>query len=127
MPTAAVIALDWLASNAATPAQRDACLAAVPPWQWEGEYWGDLAAECPDRIMPELPRRRANALNLEVGQPRARCKQLAPDGRGLAWLMSGGSPLAYGRCECAACPRAVKQTGGLSGGSAISNGVGDER
>lgn len=76
----------------------------VPSWQWQ-IWWGDLRPYCPDALSPPLERRRANALNVEIGQPLQRCKVRSPDGRGLAWLLSGGSPLAYGLCERAHCPR----------------------
>jgi hypothetical protein len=44
-------------------------------------------------------------LNVEVGQPHPRCLMRSPDGRGMAWIWSGGSVLAYGLCEGCACPR----------------------
>jgi hypothetical protein len=52
----------------------------------------------------EVERRPGNALNLEVGAAADRCSLQSPDGRGLAWLLSGGSKLAYGVCCAAACP-----------------------
>ena len=57
----------------------------VPSWQWQ-IWWGDLRPYCPDALSPPLERRRANALNVEIGQPLQRCKVRSPDGRGLAWL-----------------------------------------
>ena len=63
------------------------------------------AGTCRSHIQPSLERRRANALNIEIGSPLPRCTRKSPDGRGLAWLMSGGSPLSYGHCTPLACPR----------------------
>lgn len=69
------------------------------------QTWGEFSAGCGHRAQPELERRPANALNIEIGTPAARCLARPPDGRGvtrdgstLAWLRSGGSLLAYGRC-----------------------------
>lgn len=59
---------------------------------------------CRSHIEPRLERRPANALNIEIGSPLPRCTRKSPDGRGLAWLLSGGSPLAYGHCTPLACP-----------------------
>ncbi len=71
------------------------------------EIWfEDLAPICPSRINLGIERRPANALNIEIGQPLPRCTELSPDGRGMAWLWSGGSALAYGRCCARACWRA---------------------
>lgn len=81
---------------------------AVPVWQWE-IHFSDLAARCPDARQPELERRPGNALNVEIGTPQRRCVRMSPDGRGAAWLLSGGSLLAYGPCSSAACAR--KQRG----------------
>lgn len=63
---------------------------------------------CPHLLQPELPRRPANALNIEVGQPSPRCNLKRPDhwpegASALRWLGSGGSPLVFGRCD-RACP-----------------------
>ena len=79
-------------------------LAAVPAAQWD-VYFPELLRVCPDRREMGVERRPANALNLEIGAPQARCLQRAPDGRGLAWLWSGGELLAYGCCDRGGCPR----------------------
>lgn len=76
----------------------------VSPWQFE-TYFTELSPHCPDRVQPELIRRPVNGLCIEIGEGRPRCLQQSPDGRGLAWYMSGGSVLAYGACGCRSCPR----------------------
>lgn len=67
--------------------------------------FGEYSAECIDRLGIDIERRPANALNVEYMSPLPRCRQLSPDGRGTAWLASGGSPLAYGHCCRSVCPR----------------------
>ena len=65
---------------------------------------------CKNLIAPELLRRRANALNVEVGQPVPRCRLKTPehwgdaDPRAARWLLSGGSPLVLGLCTPNGCP-----------------------
>lgn len=76
----------------------------LPAWQLR-LHFSDLAPACPQREQPPVERRRANALNVEVGAPMPRCKWKSPDGRGLAWLLSGGSILDYGLCALRGCPR----------------------
>ncbi len=66
--------------------------------------------DCPKLIAPELLRRPANALNVEVGQAVPRCRLKTPEHWGDAdpeatrWLRSGGSPLVLGPCTPNACP-----------------------
>jgi hypothetical protein len=68
-----------------------------------------FAATCTSRVALPTPRRHANALNVEVGTPLARCTRKLPEhwaGSGasaLRWLGSGGSPLVFGECS-ADCP-----------------------
>lgn len=81
--------------------------ASVPHWQWLTADFGEFAAGCHDRREVGVPRRPGNALNVEMGAPAPRCMQKSPDGRGLTWLMSGGSVLAYGCCANP-CPRFAK-------------------
>lgn len=70
-----------------------------------------LRSTCPERIEPEALRRRANALNVEIGPPAARCRLMPPedwngvDPRATRWIWSGGSPLVLGKCCCQDCPR----------------------
>lgn len=66
-----------------------------------------MSAHCPHRIELPTPRRRANALNIEVGTPAPRCGLKEPDhwpnkNMALRWRLSGGSPLVFGLCseEC---------------------------
>ena len=65
---------------------------------------GNVAESCQYRLTPETQRRPNNGLNVEIGAPRFRCKLKSPDGRGLAWLLSGGNVLAYGVCTPFSCP-----------------------
>lgn len=78
---------------------------ALPAFQMR-ERFDDLCALCPSRLELGIERRPANALNIEIGQPLSRCRLQSPDDRGAAWLLSGGSPLAYGVCSARVCPRA---------------------
>jgi len=69
--------------------------------------WTADVRECPNRIEPELPRRPVNGLNVEVGPPAPRCRRKLPKHwKGVTaarWLLSGGSPLVFGRCS-SSCP-----------------------
>lgn len=80
----------------------------IPAAQWS-EWFRDLAPLCDDRHAPEVERRPGNALNVEIGAPHPRCLLQSPDGRGLAWLHSGGSVLAYGPCSARSCPRVARE------------------
>ena len=86
--------------------------AQLPAWQME-IWWNDLAPHCPSSIQPELIRRRANALNVEIGEPSRRCGLLSPDGRGMRWIASGGDALAYGLCAKRGCPRTKLEEMGI--------------
>lgn len=89
-------------------------LASVPPWQWRIN-WAELAPLCPSAVKP-LPVRQRNALRIEVlPSTEARCLQQSPDGRGAAWFLSGGSPLAYGECRRRACPLTAPVAPGSGG------------
>jgi hypothetical protein len=65
---------------------------------------------CQKLIQLGVPRRPANALNVEVGQPLDRCRLKTPEHWGDAdpeaarWLLSGGSPLVLGMCTPNNCP-----------------------
>lgn len=76
---------------------------ALPAWQMR-IWWSELSSCCPSRMEPDLVRRPANALNIEIGAPQLRCSLQSPDGRGMAWVNSGGSILAYGCCSKRSCP-----------------------
>jgi len=87
------------------PAELD----LIPPWQW-AVYFAELSPLFPSSlavVAGEDFARQRNALRVElVPSTGPRCSRRSPDGRGLAWLLSGGSALAYGTCCAAACPRA---------------------
>lgn len=78
--------------------------AELPSFQMDVRF-EDLSPICPSRMALDVERRPGNALNIEIGTPVPRCSQKSPDGRGLTWLRSGGSPLAYGVCAHHDCPR----------------------
>ena len=65
---------------------------------------------CAAYVAMGVPARKANALNIEVGQAQARCRCLTPeewgamDRRGVRWLMSGGTSLIFGLCSRPTCP-----------------------
>lgn len=58
--------------------------------------------KCQYRIELELPRRPANALNIEIATPFPRCTLKPPahwpEGMVLRWLASGGEALVLGKC-----------------------------
>ena len=84
-------------------------LDGIPTWQW-AIYFEELSPRCPSSlaVVPgEAFARQRNALRVELVPSTApRCSRRPPDGRGLAWLLSGGSALAYGACCAVKCPRA---------------------
>lgn len=81
---------------------------SVPAWQWRLRF-DDLAPVCPSRLAVTPGQdfnRQRNALRMEnTPNTEPRCSRQSPDGRGLAWFLSGGSPLAYGPCCLRGCPR----------------------
>lgn len=87
------------------PAELD----LIPPWQW-AVYFAELSPICPSAlrvVAGEDFARQRNALRVElVPSTGPRCSRRPPDGRGLSWLLSGGSALAYGSCCAQKCPRA---------------------
>lgn len=109
MPTIALAVLEWLEAHPqASSADRNRALAEVPAHQWAlpGGHWVDLATHCQNRAeIPEEPR-FMNRLAIYRMRPLPRCLFRAPDGRGLAWMLSGGPLEAYGCCEQAHCERA---------------------
>ena len=63
-----------------------------------------FADQCRSRIQPPLPRRPANALNIEVAAPAPRCickrsKHWGESATGIRWLASGGAALVFGVCS----------------------------
>lgn len=111
MPSVAFQVLEWLDQHPeVSSADRARVIEQVPAAQWavEGGHWGELAVHCCNRaLVPEEPR-FMNRLSIYRMAPAARCLFRAPDGRGLAWLKSGGEVLAYGKCEQQHCTRAGK-------------------
>lgn len=58
---------------------------------------------CGSRVQPEVERRPANALNVEIGQAQARCLNKRPEHwpesmSALRWIASGGEALVFGAC-----------------------------
>lgn len=72
------------------------------------ERFSVVRESCGSRVQPELERRPGNALNVEIGQPMARCLNKRPDHwpesmSALRWLASGGEALVFGCCG-GSCP-----------------------
>lgn len=111
MITTAAAIVDKLDREHVSSDEAMRLLDLVPASQWavNGGWWPDLSRHCPSRVQPAVERRPANALNVEIGTPMARCLERSPDGRGLVWWMSGGSVLAYGVCTQRACCRCAKK------------------
>lgn len=109
MPTIAFAVLDWIDGHpTAAPRVKQKLIEQVPANQWaaDGGHWNELAKHCCNRAeIPQEPR-FMNRLSIYRMQPYARCLFRSPDGRGLAWLKSGGPLEAYGRCEQRHCERA---------------------
>lgn len=72
------------------------------------ERFSVVLESCGSRVQPELERRPGNALNVEIGQPQARCLNKRPDHwpegmSSLRWVASGGEALVFGSCG-GSCP-----------------------
>ena len=109
MPTIALDVLDWIERHPdATPATKRKLLAQVPAHQWAtvGGHWADLAKHCSNRAEVLDEPRFMNRLSIYRMQPLPRCLFRSPDGRGLAWMKSGGPLESYGICEQMHCERA---------------------
>lgn len=70
---------------------------------WRLERFSVVRESCGSRVQPELERRPANALNVEIGQPQARCLNKRPKHwpesmSSLRWIASGGEALVFGCC-----------------------------
>lgn len=79
---------------------------AIPKWQWE-IYGPEIADVCPMRVKrDDRVSLQRNALRCDFAwaDPQPRCSLQSPDGRGYAWLNSGGPVSAYGACKWRACP-----------------------
>lgn len=106
MRSIALDVLDALESRPElTAEQKRALLAGVPQQQWSvpGGHFDDLAQHCCNRVDIRREPRFMNRLSINVMAPQPRCLFRSPDGRGLAWMKSGGELEAYGRCEQAHC------------------------
>lgn len=68
-----------------------------------------VSQPCRFRIDPDLQRRPANALNIEIGFPMPRCILKTPENwegtsvTAARWLLSGGDVFVFGICTCN-CP-----------------------
>lgn len=114
MGSIALHVLTAVETHVAMPLQKRLDLfAEIPAWQFS-IYWSDLRRHCPtilgDWTSNTARLRNFNALQIhptESGVTK-RCADLSPDGRGLAWVMSGGPPNVYGECALRTCPRCIK-------------------
>ena len=98
------LALSHFANGDAAAGQLT--LDSMPPgarWQLDLRF-GEVAAVCQHRLVVARPPRPGNRLCVEHVTPLPRCVQQSPDGRGAAWLASGGDAAAYGACCLAGCP-----------------------
>ena len=101
MISAAACVLDRAEAGVAKPEEFH----GIPRFQWD-VYFAELSDVCPYRLKWAGERiKQRNALRIEVlPENLPRCSLQSPDGRGLAWVLSGGSTYAYGQCQCSACP-----------------------
>lgn len=109
MPTIASAVLDWLGDHPNVPTEvKREVIKTVPAHQWAmpGGYWNELALHCNNRVEIKRSPRFMNRLAINVMEPLPRCLFRSPDGRGLAWLKSGGELECYGRCEQQYCEHA---------------------
>lgn len=109
MPSIAGVVVGYLEAHPELSMdEKRKLLAEVPPHQWalNGGYFKDLAVHCCNRVeVPQEPR-FMNRLGFYQMTPAPRCLYRSPDGRGLAWLKSGGEVLVYGHCEQEHCEHA---------------------
>lgn len=109
MPTIAFDVLDYIDSHRdLTQPQRQELLNQIPAQQWADPngHWRELSEHCCQRVEVQEEPRFMNRLGFYRIQPLPRCLFRSPDGRGLAWLKSGGEVESYGRCEQRHCERA---------------------
>lgn len=106
MPSIAGVVAEYLKTHPElTCAEKQKVLAEVPPHQWAlpGGYFDELSEHCNNRKVIHREPRFMNRLAIYTFAPAPRCLYRSPDGRGLAWLKSGGSVLAYEPCEQEHC------------------------
>jgi len=99
----------WPAGTATTllrQRERNQSNWQLPPASEQGgRVTVPLPIACDSRVTLDVPRRRANALNIEVGTPAPRCLCKPPShwpvasGMALRWIASGGSALVFGSCS----------------------------
>ena len=106
MPTIAFDVLEWLDEHPDTSCtEKTRLLSEIPAAQWDSGHWLELSKHCGNRVEVHQEPRFMNRLSIYTRQPPPRCLFLSPDGRGLAWLLSGGEVEAYGQCERLNCER----------------------
>jgi len=109
MPSIAGAVVDLLKRHPDMSSElKRSLLSEVPSHQWalRGGYFDELAEHCNNRMVLHREPRFMNRLAIYSSDPAPRCLYRSPDGRGLAWLKSGGSVLVYGRCEQSHCEHA---------------------
>ena len=114
MPTIAYDVIEWLEKHPHTHADKARLLDQVPATQWAAPHghWGELAQHCCNRVEYVREPRFMNRLSINIMTPLPRCLYRSPDGRGLAWLKSGGDMESYGLCEQQHCERAKQSNAG---------------
>ena len=104
MITAIGLALDNHSSgNQAAAQQVLDTLDTGARWQVDLRF-SEVEAICVHRVTVEQEPRNGNRMAIETWPVMPRCMRQSPDGRGAAWILSGGSPLVYGRCCLSECP-----------------------
>ena len=95
----ALTTLEWLARypHASSP-EKSSVIDQVPSHQWAARcgHWQELSQHGCNRDEVTRVPRFMNRLIINVMTPLPRCLYRTPDGRGLAWLKSGGEIEAYG-------------------------------
>lgn len=109
-----MISIIQLALDHHAAGRIDACqqtldgISAGGRWQVELRF-DQVATICQHRIEARQEPCPGNRLCIEHVMPAPRCLRQSPDGRGAAWLMSGGDGAAYGPCQLATCPLGTYQ------------------
>ena len=104
MITAIGLALDNHSNGNADAAQQVLdTLDTGARWQVDLRF-SEVSAICSHRLTVEQEPRSGNRMAIETWPATPHCMRQSPDGRAAAWLLSGGSALAYGRCCLSQCP-----------------------